>query len=94
MLPRVVVACASGVATSRTVAVKIARLLAAQGVEADVDAVDIESLPQELQNAVAYVSVVRTEEESPVPVINGVAFLTGMNQDAELARLVALINEV
>jgi PTS system galactitol-specific IIB component len=93
MAAKVIVACGSGVATSQTVASKVSRLLKERGVEADVEAVDIKSLKQYLKTADAYVSVVKTDDKFSVPVFNGVSFLTGMGQDAELEKLIAAIRD-
>ena len=92
MAAKIIVACGSGVATSQTVASKVNRLLQDRGVDATVEAVDIKELKQHLRNADAYISMVQTEESYPVPVLNGVAFLTGMGQDAELDKLIEIIN--
>ncbi|MCH3943531.1 MAG: PTS sugar transporter subunit IIB [Atopobiaceae bacterium] len=93
MAAKVIVACGSGVATSQTVASKISRLLKQRGVEADVEAVDIKALKHAIKDADAYVSIVKSDEEFTIPVFNGVAFLTGMGQDAELDALVAAIKD-
>jgi PTS system galactitol-specific IIB component len=90
MATKIIVACGSGVATSQTVASKVGKLLAARGVDADVEAVDIKSLKHYIKSADAYISIAKTKEDYGVPVFNGVAFLTGMGQDEELDKLVAL----
>lgn len=91
MSAKIVVACGSGVATSEMVAAKISRLLERAGETAQVVAVEMAELGDALRDADAYVPVVRPDEPSDVPVINGVAFITGMNQDAELARLLEIV---
>jgi len=93
MAAKIVVACGSGVATSHTVANKIFKLLEARGIEAYVVAVDVASLADALVDADAYVPVVSTHEDYDVPVFNGVAFLTGMNEEEELDRLVAALGD-
>ncbi|QOY61255.1 PTS sugar transporter subunit IIB [Thermophilibacter immobilis] len=91
MAAKIVVACGSGVATSGMVATKVEKLLAAEGVEAQIVAVEIAGLDEALKDADAYIPVVRTETTYDVPTINGVAFLTGMNQEEELARLLEVV---
>lgn len=88
MVPKVIVSCGSGIATSQAVARKVSKLLRSRGVEADVVPVDIKELKQSLVGATAYVAIVKTEDEFKVPVFNGVSFLTGIGQEAELDRLV------
>lgn len=92
-MKKVIVACGSGVATSQTVASKVNRLLAEKGVDAKVEAVDLKSVDRYLVDAAAYITITKVNKEYSVPVINGIAFLTGMNQDAELERLIDAINK-
>ena len=92
MAARIVVSCGSGVATSEMVAAKLRRMLAEKSVEAEVVAVDVAHVDAALDGAAAYVPVVSTEVSYDVPTVSGVAFLTGMNQDKELDRLIAAIS--
>lgn len=91
MATKIVVACGSGVATSEMVAAKIRKLLASENVEAEVVPVEISRLDEELEDADVYIPVVRTEGSYDVPVLNGVAFLTGMNQEEEFSKLLDII---
>ena len=91
MAARIVVSCGSGVATSEMVAAKLRRLLAEKNVEAEVVAVDAAHVEDALEGAAAYVPVVSTEVSRDVPTVSGVAFLTGMNQEEELAKLVDVL---
>lgn len=92
MSAKVIVACGSGVATSQTVASKVTRLLKEAKVNADVEAVDLKSVDRHLVGAAAYITIVREKKERTVPTINGIAFLTGMGQDAELKKLIDAIH--
>lgn len=92
-MKKVIVACGSGVATSQTVASKVNRLLSEKGVGAKVEAVDLKSVDRYLTDAAAYITITKVTKEYPVPVINGIAFLTGMNQDAELDKLIDAIQK-
>ena len=94
MTARIIVACGSGVATSQTVASKVQRLLKAEGADAECEAVDIKSLKHYIKNADIYISIVKEDTDWGIPVFNGVCFLTGMGQDAELKKLLAAIDEV
>ena len=89
-MKKIVVACASGVSTSQAVASKVNRLLKENHVDAAVKAVNIRSLDTELRDSVAYISITKTTKEYPVPVINGIAFLTGVKQADELNKLIEL----
>ncbi len=91
MSAKVIVACGSGVATSQTVASKVDRLLKEARINADVQAVDLKSVDRHLEGAVAYITIVRETKQRDIPVINGIAFLTGMGQDRELSKLIDAI---
>ncbi len=92
MAAKIVVACGSGIATSRMVAKKLDKMLAEEDVEADVVAVNAADLPRELADAVAYVAVVEDENSYDVPVIDGSTFLTGVDEaEDEFARLLAAV---
>ncbi|MFC0673730.1 PTS sugar transporter subunit IIB [Brachybacterium hainanense] len=93
MSAKVIVACGSGVATSQTVASKVNRLLKEAKVDAEVTAVDLKSVDRHLQGAAAYITIVRENTQRTVPVINGIAFLTGMGQDEEFEKLLAAIRQ-
>jgi PTS system galactitol-specific IIB component len=91
-MKKVIVACGSGIATSHMVAKKIKGLLASRGIDADVSAADMSDLDDVLADADAFVPVVNTDQTYDVPTFSGVAFLTGINQDEELDRLVAALS--
>lgn len=93
MSAKVIVACGSGVATSETVAGKVNRLLKEASVDAEVTAVDLKSVDRHLHGAAAYITIVRENTVRDIPVINGIAFLTGMGQDEEFSKLVDAIKE-
>ena len=88
-MKRIIVACANGVATSQAVASKVNRLLK----ERKVDAVNIKSLDRDIKDCVAYITITKTVKEYPVPVINGIAFLTGVRQEDELKKLIDAVNK-
>ncbi len=88
----VIVACGSGVATSQTVASKVNRLLKERKVDAKVEAVDLKSVDRYLKDACAYISITKNTKTYNVPVINGIAFLTGVGQEKELTKLIEAIN--
>ena len=91
-MKQVIVACGSGVATSQTVASKVNRMLKENDVEASVLAVDIKSVDRYIAGSVAYIAITKVNKEYPIPVINGIAFLTGVGADAEFKKLVDAID--
>ncbi len=91
-MKKIIVACGSGVATSQTVASKVNRMLQADKIEAAVEAVDLKSVERHLKGACAYITIVKDKKDYGVPVINGIAFLTGAGQQGEYKKLVEAVN--
>ena len=52
---------------------------------------DIKSLDHYINDADAYISIVKSDDDYGIPTFNGIAFLTGMGADAEADRLVELL---
>lgn len=88
---KVVVACGSGVATSQTVASKVNRMLKEEKIDAEVEAVDLKSVDRHLKDAAAYITIIRDKKGYDVPVIDGIAFLTGVGQKQQFDKLVEAI---
>ena len=82
-MKQIVVACGSGVATSQTVASKVNRLLKENNIPAE---------DRYIAGSCAYIAITKVTKEYPIPVINGIAFLTGVGQDAEFKKLVDAVN--
>lgn len=92
-MAKIIVACGSGVATSQTVASKVERLLEEKGIKTTVEAVDIKSLSTFIKDADVYIAITKPKETFDIPVINGIAFLTGMGQDEELDKIIKAIQK-
>ena len=78
MKKRLIVACGSGVATSQTIASKIANMFEDDGISFPVDAVDYKSIQNELPSTSIYV-------------FPGIPFLTGMGVDSIYSRICELV---
>ncbi|OCG38865.1 PTS galactitol transporter subunit IIB [Gilliamella sp. Fer2-1] len=88
-MKKVIVACGSGVATSQTVASKVTRLLKERKLdEIKVEVVDLKSVDTHIKNSAAYIAITKIEKQYPIPIINGIAFLTGINMEAELQKII------
>lgn len=88
-MKKVIVACGSGVATSQTVASKVTRLLKERNLnDIKVEVVDLKSVDSHIKNSAAYIAITKIEKTYPIPVINGIAFLTGINMEAELQKII------
>lgn len=90
-MKKVVVACGSGVATSQTVASKIESMLQDEGINVSVEAVDIKSLDNIIDQVDVYVTIVPGSKSYDVPTINGIKFLTGMGIEDEFEKLKELL---
>ena len=92
------VACGSGVATSQTIASKIANMFEDDGISFPVDAVDYKSIQNELPSTGIYVYVAQPDEdvlekaqELGVAVFPGIPFLTGMGVDSIYSQICELV---
>lgn len=98
MKRKLIVACGSGVATSQTIASKIASKFEEDGVDLPVEAVDYKSIQNELPSAGIYVYVAQPDadvlakaDELGVKVFPGIPFLTGMGADEIYSDILALV---
>ena len=88
-MKKVIVACGSGVATSQTVASKVTRLLKERNLEdIKVEVVDLKSVDSHIKSSAAYIAITKVEKQYSIPVINGIAFLTGINMETELQKII------
>lgn len=92
-MKKIVVACGSGVATSQTVASKINSMLEDEGINANVEAVDIKALDSIISTVDIYVTIVPGSETYGKPTINGIKFLTGLGIEEEFEKLKSLLND-
>lgn len=92
-MKKIIVACGSGVATSQTVASKIKKLLDERKVKAEVEAVDIKSIRTYIKQADVYVAITKLKETYPIPVVDGIAFLTGIGMERELQKLIDAVTK-
>jgi PTS system galactitol-specific IIB component len=66
----------------------VTRLLKENKVNAKVEAVDLKSVDRYMDSSAAYIAITKVKKEYPIPVINGIAFLTGMGEKEELKKLI------
>lgn len=87
-MKKIFVACGSGVATSQTVASKVASMCEDEGLNVSVEAVDIKSLESIIDQCDIYVSIVPTgTKDWGKPTVSGIPFLTGVGIDDEFEKL-------
>jgi PTS system galactitol-specific IIB component len=83
------VVCATGVATSTMVRLRVEQFLADNGIPATVSQYRVSELSADRVDADAIVSTTGMPDEFSrvVPVVNGVPLLTGIGEDAALEQL-------
>lgn len=81
MKKKVLVACGGAVATSTVAAEKIRDLLKREGIDADVSQVRISELQSNKAGADLIVTTAKVRRDYGVPVIHGVSFVSGINQE-------------
>ncbi len=85
----VIVACGSGVATAQSVSNKVALLLKERNIHhIQVKAVDLKSVDRYIPDSIAYIAITKVDKEYPIPVINGISFLTGIGMETELNKII------
>ncbi|MGI6250281.1 MAG: PTS sugar transporter subunit IIB [Anaerolineaceae bacterium] len=91
----VYVVCASGIATSTLMRVKIERFLEERGIEVKVLQYRVTEISPERTRADAIVATTEIDKafEEVAPVINGVSLITGIGQKATLEELARVLTE-
>lgn len=91
----VYVVCATGIATSTMLRLKVEKFLEEQGIEARVLQYRVTELSPERTHADVIVATteIPKEFESIAPVINGVSLITGIGQSQTLQELADVLKE-
>lgn len=79
---KIVVACGGAVATSTVAAEKIRTLLKNNNIDADVVQCRIAEIPTNAEKANLIVTTARVDRDYGVPVVHGIAFISGVNMAA------------
>jgi PTS system galactitol-specific IIB component len=84
---KVLVACGTGIATSTVVTIKIQEALQKNNIDADVIQCKVAEIPSKIDGADLIVTTT-VYENSKVPVIRGLSFLTGIGMEKDLQKIV------
>lgn len=76
----IVVACGTAIATSTHVAIKIKEVLGARGIKITTTQCRVSEVPSYTSGASLIVSTAQVPFDLDVPVVNGLAFLTGVGE--------------
>lgn len=91
-MKKIITACASGVATSQTVASKVKNLLEQRGHYLDVQAVDIKSIDTYVKSSDLYISVTPyVTKDFGIPTISGIPFLTNVRKNEAIEKIIELL---
>lgn len=87
----VVVACGTAIATSTHVAIKIKEYLAERGIEITTTQCRVSEVPSYADGAQLVVATAQIPYDLPVPVVNGIAFLTGIGEKEVIDQIEELL---
>lgn len=90
---KVVLICGAGIATSTMVASKIEKVLADNGIAADLSKGSVLEASRLVEGADLLIVTTAIGKMGDIPVINGVPFLTGIGEDAVIAKLLEILKK-
>lgn len=93
MKKRVIVACGGAIATSTVAANKIRELMKANGIDGEVKQTRITELEAEKEGADLIVTTAKVKKEFGVPLIHGVAFISGIGIDKLEQQILAVLKK-
>ncbi len=90
-MKKILVACGTGIATSTVVTLKLQEALKKAGIEAAVTQCKVSEVASKTD---VDLIVTTTHYDNPkVPVFRSLAFLTGVGVEAEIAKIIELLNK-
>lgn len=88
---RILVLCGSGIASSTVAGQKVAKGCKDRGIDVEVKCISFREIKGEVMEADLVVSITPGFKHGSVPVVNGVAFLTGVGEQAVLEEVANLL---
>jgi PTS system galactitol-specific IIB component len=88
---RIVVACGTAIATSTHVSIKVKELLAERGLTVHTIQCRVPEVPSLAPDAELVISTAQVPYELPVPVIDGIPFLTGIGVKEVIDRIETIL---
>lgn len=79
MMKKIIVACGGAVATSTVAANKIRELAKREGIPVEVSQCRVNELESKKENVDLIVTTAKVKKDYGVPVVHGVAFISGVN---------------
>lgn len=93
MKKRIIVACGGAIATSTVAANKIKDLLKENNIDAEIKQTRITELGNELDNTDLIVTTAKVRKEYGVPVIHGVAFISGIGLEKTKQQILDVLTK-
>lgn len=84
---RIVVACGTAIATSTHVAIKIKEMLQERGIQIDTTQCRVSEVPSAAEGADLVIATAQVPYDLDVPVVDGIAFLTGIGEKEVIDRI-------
>jgi len=91
MMKKILVACGTGMSTSTMIAQKLQSYLSDEGIHATTAQCSLSEIPLNCHGMDLIVTSMRTSHDYGVPLLNGAALLTGINDDALKQQIKALL---
>lgn len=92
MTKKVIVACGGAVATSTVAANRIRELCKENGIEVEVSQNRISELASVADGADLIVTTAKVDRDFGVPTIHGIAFISGINQEATEKKVLDVLS--
>ena len=90
---KIIVACGGAVATSTVAADAIRELCKKNNIDADVEQMRIIEIASNLDGVDLVVTTMRIKPDFSTPYVNGMAFLTGINQEATEKKILDVLTK-
>ena len=91
-MKKILVACGGAVATSTIAAERIRELCAENNIPADVQQCRIPELSANAQGTDLIVTTAKVSQDYGVPVVHGIAFVSGINVEATESKILEILN--
>lgn len=90
-MKKVIVACGGAVATSTVVANKIREIAKREGIQVEVSQCKVNELDSKKVYVDLIVTIAKVKKDYGVPVVHGVAFISGINVDATEEKILDIL---
>lgn len=91
MSKRILVACGTAIATSTHVAERLKEICRQNGIEVEIIQARVQEVPAYMETVDLIVATTHIPFATPVPVLSGIPFLTGVGQDQLIAEILRVL---